>query len=230
MTRTSEQIPQSEHNKDNKHRIDRALSWLRKSEATKYDEEKFNCLWIAFNAAYGVEGTDANEVETAKFKSFLRKIRKYDKQNDIGESFLDLDDKDLERKPIRNFLTNRHVYKPFWNYVRDKQDDNWSAQFDRENNSALNALDNKLTNNNEVDKVFNIVFERLYQLRNQVFHGGVTCGKNGWGWIQIKDGGCIMAKIVPVILKIMDANLDYDWGKIAFPRIGGKPWTGDSPS
>ena len=105
-----------------------------------------------------------------------------------------MDDKDLERKPIRNFLTNRHVYKPFWNYVRDKQDDNWSEQFDRENNSALNALDNKLTNNNEVDKVFNIVFERLYQLRNQVFHGGVTCGKNGWGWIQIKDGGCIMAK------------------------------------
>lgn len=227
MTRTSDEIPQSEHNE---HRMRRARSWLAQSENVESDEEKFICLWIAFNAAYGSEGTDTDKVETAKFKDFLRKIRKYDKQNDIGESFLDLDDKDLERKPIRSFLTNRHVYKPFWKYVRDKQDNNWSEQFDRENNSALNALDNRLTNNNEVDKVFNIVFERLYQLRNQVFHGGVTCGKNGWGWIQIKDGGCIMAKIVPVILKIMDANLDYDWGKIAFPRISNKPWTGESPS
>ncbi len=229
MTRTSEQIPQCEHNEDNKHRIDRAHSWLRKSEGAKYDEEKFICLWIAFNAAYGVEGTDANEVETAKFKDFLRKIRKYDKQNDIGESFLDLDE-GSEKKPIRNLLTNRHVYKQFWKCVRDKQEDNWSEHFVRENNVALRALDRKLTSNNEVDKVFNIVFERLYQLRNQVFHGGVTCDKNGWGWIQLKDGGRIMAKIVPVILKIMDANPGADWGKVAYPRIGNKPWTGDSPS
>ncbi len=229
MTRTSEQIPQSEHNEDNKHRIDRADSWLRKSEGAKYDEEKFICLWIAFNAAYGVEGTDANEVETAKFKDFLRKIRKYDKQNDIGESFLDLDE-NSEKKPIRNLLTNRHVYKQFWKCVRDKREDIWSEHFDRENNSASRALDRKLTSNNEVDKVFNIVFDRLYQLRNQVFHGGVTCDKNGWGWIQLKDGCRIMAKIVPVILKIMAANPGADWGKVAYPRIGNKPWIGDSPS
>ena len=223
MTQASDQVAQSEHNKDNRHRIERARSWLKQSKLANSDEEKFVCLWISFNAAYGVEGTDANEVETAKFKDFLRTIRKYDKQNDIGESFLDLDDKDSKQKPIRNFLTNRHVFKPFWICVRDERKNNWKEQFDRENDSVLNALDRKLTRNNEVDKVFHIVFERLYQLRNQVFHGGTTFGINGWGWIQLKDGGCIMARIVPVIIEIMDENPGVNWGKVAYPRVSDSP-------
>ena len=50
MIRTSDQIPQSEHNE---HRIRRARSWLEQSKEVESDEEKFICLWIAFNAAYG---------------------------------------------------------------------------------------------------------------------------------------------------------------------------------
>lgn len=41
MTRTSEQIPQSEHNE---HRMRRARSWLAQSREVNSDEEKFICL------------------------------------------------------------------------------------------------------------------------------------------------------------------------------------------
>ena len=64
------------------------------------------------------------------------------------------------------------------------------------------------------------VFLRLYTLRNQVFHGGVTYS-SGRGRKQIKDGSFIMANLVPVILDIMEAGIDENpssdvWGEVAY--------------
>ena len=78
--------------------------------------------------------------------------------------------------------------------------------------------------NENVLPVFEIVFDRLYQLRNQVFHGGVTF-KTGYSRSQLEDGARIMKKIVPVILKIMEADIKENpdtetWGKVAYPRVG----------
>ena len=66
-------------------------------------------------------------------------------------------------------------------------------------------------------------FNRLYELRNQIFHGGVTIA-SGWGQSQIRDGSRIMANLIPQILEIMrediEENPDSDiWGKVAYPRI-----------
>ena len=68
-----------------------------------------------------------------------------------------------------------------------------------------------------------IVFDRLYTLRNQVFHGGATCAE-GWDQAQVHDGSRIMASLVPVVLAIMQADIDRDpgtavWGTVTYPRI-----------
>lgn len=89
----------------------------------------------------------------------------------------------------------------------------------------MDALDDQLCGNKNVGRVFEIIFQRLYQLRNQVFHGGATCGEKSWGWIQLEDANYIMAALVPVILDIMQAEIDKNpdteiWGKVAYPRVG----------
>ncbi len=231
MIRPNDKMPHNIQDDDNTLRLQRANSWVARSEKIKNREEKFICLWIAFNAAYGAEGTDTPKYEIPKFRNFLCEIEKHDKPDRIRDILLDLDDKDSRRKPIRNFLENRHVYKDFWESVRaqreGEQKNDWRKYFDRENRFVRDALDKRPIRNEDVVKVFRIVFERLYQLRNQVFHGGATCGEKSWGWIQLEDANYIMAALVPVILEIMEQNPKSDWGKIAYPQIGDEPWVGD---
>ena len=220
MIRTSDEIPQSEHNE---HRIRRARSWLEQSEKVESDEEKFMCLWIAFNAAYGAEPTGMNEdgiTETDRFTNFLLEIIKRDEQNEIRTILLE-----TYSGPIRILLNNQYVFKPFWQWVRsDTQVEDWSAELERRNKGATKALGKALerARNEDVHSVFREVFRRLYQLRNQVFHGGVTF-KKGWGRTQLRDGSRIMAEVVPVMLKIMDENPESDWGKVAYPRVSESP-------
>ena len=81
-----------------------------------------------------------------------------------------------------------------------------------------------------VHVVFSEIFRRLYELRNQVFHGGVAYAE-GWGRTQLRHGTRIMADVVPVILDIMKAEVDANpssqvWGKVAYPRIGRKRISG----
>ena len=52
-----------------------------------------------------------------------------------------------------------------------------------------------------------IIFDRLYTLRNQIFHGGSTFS-GGWGQAQVHDGCRIMASLVPVVLEIMQSDMD----------------------
>ena len=211
MTRTSDEIPQKEHNE---HRMRRARSWLAQSRNVESDEEKFICLWIAFNAAYGGEATTQNGYpDRERFTNFLEDIIVCDKEKEIENILWE-----TYSGPIRVLLTNQYVYAPFWEWVRDPTTDNdWRRRFNRINERIKRALGQR-----DVHGVFTEVFWRLYQLRNQVFHGGVTF-KKGWGRTQLRDGSRIMADTVPVILKIMEENPEADWGKVAYPRVGENP-------
>ena len=71
-------MSQGEHNKV---RLRRADSWLRRSEMAETDDEKFIFLWIAFNAAYGVELSEPGDdtTESGRFRDFLWEILKRDR-------------------------------------------------------------------------------------------------------------------------------------------------------
>ncbi len=218
MMRTSDEIPYSEHNA---RRMRRAWTWREQSRKAGSDEEKFLFLWIAFNAAYGDEPTGRYEdapTESMKITEFLREIIKRDAGETIRTILWE-----TYSGPIRILLENHYVFRPFWQYVRgEPMGEGWRRRFESRKERTRRSI-----GTGDVHAVFREVFGRLYQLRNQVFHGGVTFGE-GWGRTQLRDGARIMEKIVPAILDVMQADIEKNpdsevWGKVAYPRVGESP-------
>ena len=217
-------VPQRQHNED---RVRRAYAWIERSrrEGTE-DIERFMFLWIAFNAAYGneaalrnfVEGDEGKEGEARRFRAFLENIVEKDRPGVLERIVWD-----EFSGPIRVLLWNRYVFRPFWKAVWGlDRDGNWQGRFERSKSVATRALVRRNT-----FTVLSVVFDRLYTLRNQIFHGGATY-PSGFGRDQIRDGSRIMASLVPAILDIMQQDIDSNpdselWGKVAYPRINAEP-------
>lgn len=207
----------------------RASTWLRRSsqEGTE-DIERFMFLWIAFNAAYGneaalrdfVEREDAGDRETEpeRFRTFLRNVVSKDRAGTLEEIVWD-----KFSGPIRVLLSNCYVFRPFWMGVwASDQGSDWRKRFESDKRRARSALSRR-----DVCTVLSVVFDRLYTLRNQIFHGGAT-HPSGFGRDQIRDGSRIMAALVPAIVEIMQQDIDGNpdselWGRVAYPRINAEP-------
>ncbi|MCY4503449.1 MAG: hypothetical protein OXE57_18040, partial [Alphaproteobacteria bacterium] len=125
--------------------------------------------------------------------------------------------------PIRVLLANPYVFRPFWRSVwSSEQDRDWRLSLAGSKKVAGAALTRR-----DIFTVLSVVFDRLYTLRNQIFHGGATWPA-GFGRDQIRDGSRIMASLVPAILDIMQADIGQNpdselWGKVAYPRINPEP-------
>ncbi len=213
------EVPQRQHNED---RIRRAESWRKGSEGAAPDsEEKFIFLWIAFNAAYGAENVSL-DAEADKFRDFLERILHRDENGRIEEILWT-----TFSGPIRVLLTNKYVFLPFWKAVQGlPAGADWQERFDRSNGRIERYISRGNTRKNTHRVLFEL-FLRLYTLRNQILHGGVTF-KTGWGRDQIRDCSRIMASLVPAILEIMRADIDRnpdteDWGRVAYPRTNNEP-------
>jgi len=92
---------------DLKHRIHRAVSWLRRSVGETDADAKYIFLWIAFNAAYAVRDDNRNE----------RSIHR-----DYFNALIQLDGKEriyrlLAGKllaPILDIMNNEYLFEDFW--------------------------------------------------------------------------------------------------------------------
>ena len=70
------------------------------------------------------------------------------------------------------------------------------------------------------DDFSSILFDRLYMLRNQLFHGGATWhGKINRA--QIRDGARILQSMIPVIIHLVLENPNESWGEPCFPPLEG---------
>ena len=237
MRTSIQQVPQEQYNED---RMRRAESWFRRSkvaevnrkqavsdeERAALDCEQFIFLWISFNAAYGRELLDNNRgdgspTESEKFDEFLEKILERDSAKAIKTILWK-----THSGPVRVLLRNHYVFNLFWRSIRDSNNDlHWRKMFNRRNKNAFSAL-----GRDDIHAVLREVFDRLYVLRNQLFHGGATFA-TGWGRSQVRDGSRIMASLVPEILKIMQTDMEKNpdadtWGAVAFPRINESPDAG----
>ena len=86
-------------------------------------------------------------------------------------------------------------------------------KFSQSKSKVLNALKGKNTL-----LILEILFDRLYTLRNQLMHGSATWnGKINRS--QVTDGQSIISFLIPTILNIMMENHNEDWGKLTFPVI-----------
>jgi hypothetical protein len=66
--------------------------------------------------------------------------------------------------------------------------------------------------------ILEILFDRLYTLRNQILHGGATWNSKV-NRSQVQDGQSIIGFLIPNFLQIMMDNQNENWGKLVFPVV-----------
>ena len=210
-------------------RLHRSLSWLKAAaeqmESDNYDQAFIN-LWISFSACFYMEGE-------APIVPFIEKLIALDNEHQIYNCLWN-----EYSVSVKALIKNPYVFEDFWQAQRaqradeatakgtdeDKDKDKdielesklseaWRASFDRSSVEALNYLSRK-----KVAPLFSIVLDRLYVLRNQVLQGGATY-QSRVNREQVTDGVNLLASIMPIIIGIMLASADQDWGEIAYPVI-----------
>jgi hypothetical protein len=186
-------------------RVWRGLSWLERSEAAGDTEGKLISLWIAFNAIYGYLDDDGrNAADHSSWQSFLAKLVKHDGLSNLDEVVY------KNQKYILYLIDNQYIFRPFWS-----GQSNWEMLFKKSRQSALQNF-----GNHQILPILQELFERLYILRAQVFHGAATSGSK-LNRRQINTGTDILAALIPVMITIMiEAGPEVDWGEICFPPVG----------
>lgn len=192
-------------------RIHRSLSWV--SRAEKQDEDldaSFIFYWIAFNATYtGSHLSNNIYSERHTYKDFFEKILKYDEKENVYNAIWN-----EFSGSVRNLLNNQYIFSPFWNFENGHEGfDDWEEKFVKSKSMVLKALEHKNT-----QLILEILFDRLYTLRNQLIHGGATWnGKVNRS--QVTDGQSIISFLIPNFLEIMMNNQNENWGKLNFPVV-----------
>ncbi len=192
-------------------RVHRALSWLARAEKSSDDQDaQYIFLWISFNATYANEfDVSRSLTEQKKFNDFLSHLCELDKEGLIYELVWT-----EFTGSIRVLLDNKYIFKPFWDYSNGEiSKEDWQAKFNHEKKIINKALGSKNTS-----LVLNIIFSRLYTLRNQLLHGGSTWNSQV-NRDQIRDGVNILAKIVPAVISIMMSNSNILWGDPCYPVV-----------
>lgn len=192
-------------------RMHRSLSWLKKAEDEQDLDIKFISLWIAFNAAYARELDDVQH-DRATFNEFLLRICAFDEEKTIyhlvWEKF---------SQSIRLLLDNQFVFQPFWDFHNQKISEKaYRLAEIKERERFLSALEHQKT-----EWILDVMFRRLYTLRNQIIHGGSTY-QSLVNRDQLRDGCAILSLLIPEMLRIMmHHHSEIDWGKPFYPVITG---------
>lgn len=214
------------------YRVQRAATWMERAERERDDppdapeerlrgavgrsnpdagdpDVKFVCYWIAFNALYAV---DASVVDPEKavhaIRTYLEKVVAYDKEKAVyGEVW------ERFQEAPSGLLNNRYVFAGFWNNAHGLGDAKWKQRFDKEWSDAQFAFKKR-----DGFRVLNVLFQRLYTLRNQLVHGGATW-KGSANGRQIRDGASLLGSLLPIFVGLMLDNPDNKWGEPYYPYV-----------
>jgi hypothetical protein len=200
-----------DHAEPSRIRLHRAISWLARAEAETDDHDAcFVFLWIAFNAAYAQElGGSANARE--QLKAFFARLLALDRAGRLAALLLS-----QFSGPIRTLIENRYVFEPFWRALREHDaSERWQEQF-----SASRRVATRAVVGGQAGTVLEVVFDRLYVLRNQLVHGGATWSSQV-NRAQVRDGANLLLAIVPVVIELMLDHPAADFGDILYPVLPG---------
>ena len=189
-------------------RIHRALSWLKCAEQCEDADGKFIFLWIAFNAAYAESLGAQTPSQKRMFRQFIDRLIACDRDRRLADAVWN-----EFSNSIRVLLRNHYVYEPFWTQQNNPSGEHWRKSFDRENRAA-----NAILAHSDTAAFLDIVFTRLYTLRNQLMHGGATW-QSQLNRDQVRDCANIMQKLTPLIIQLMMDNPDAEWGAPAYPVV-----------
>ena len=192
-------------------RMRRSMSWLKRAEQERDsdDDAAFIFYWIAFNAVYARDRPrDPESSERERFADYFQTILSLDNHNTIYDAiwhrFSD---------SIRVLLDNKFVFQPFWNHHADLGYDNWEYTFENSRRAVHSALAGR-----DTEFILSTLFDRLYVLRIQLFHGGATW-QSSVNRSQVRDGARILAFLVPLFIGLMMSNPQVDWGPPDYPVV-----------
>ena len=191
-------------------RLRRSVSWLERAEefyhsASPDPDMAFTCYWIAFNALYAQNPHTSGQGEKASFKAFFETVIGYDdkcKRTILAEIQGNLS------KPIRVLMDNVYAFESFWRYYNDVPGyANWEVDFEEAKRKVNKDIDEQ-----NVNEVLSVLFERLYVVRNQIVHGNATWS-GGRNIDQLRVGTNIMAFIVPQLITSVMNNREMKLGR-----------------
>jgi len=194
----------------------RALSWLKKSENEDSEDAKFIFLWISLNCTYSQHALKEDDRDLRN--KFFDLLLSSDNESKTIFTLLNKYPAD-----ITLILNNEFIHPDYWN--EEKWDFNqqnkllWAASMQYENNRVSNKLSNDKDNKGnkkDVNYILNILFTRLYVLRNQIFHGGSTF-EGSSNRTQVADGCRLMQNMVPLFIKIMLENPLNSYSEVIYP-------------
>ena len=191
-------------------RLHRAISWLKAAEE-HHENKDFQIIsyWISLNSCYAISGDVDRFAESSKLTEFFEKTIEVDKQGTIYALFW------TEFSGIiRVLLNNQFIYKRYWLYQR-RQVSSWREEFERDNLRAVRLLQNP----DRSVELIQLVMRRLYQMRNQLIHGGATY-QSSVNRDQVRDSANLMGRLLPLIIEIMIDHPDEAWGEIYYPVVG----------
>ena len=235
--------PPEEFKKDNGARVRRVNKWITdcRNTGNRDAHTQFVFHWIAFDAMV----SDDDNFDQSKMRLFLARIVQLDNKKTVLRAL-----KECERE-IRKILELRYTMPTFWKQHRHrkglakkkhfdqlglgnsktqaKNQDDWEEEFRHAREAGKSALQDALDGHGGKENMANALkslFERLYVVRLQIFHGG-SSRQDSCGRTQAEAGAKVLNELVPCFAKIMEQNKDEDWGKVPFPRCkvnSPPPW------
>lgn len=194
-------------------RVHRSLSWLQRAEhATEDPDARFIFLWIAFNAAYAADIDETMNVpERTLFREFVDKLIRLDTPGRIDALVWT-----EFAGNLRVLLDNPYIFRDFWQHQAGKLTEaDWKRNFARSKAAAGRALAQR-----DTTTVLSTVLSRIYTLRNQLVHGGATWNSSV-NRDQVRDGGSLLGKFVPLVIEIMMDNAGEEWPEAVYPVVAG---------
>ena len=237
-------------------RLRRSLSWLERADSGEFDDDvRYIFLWVAFNAAYA-DDRDRDFDERRRYKEYFKKLtekenNKYRIHNVLRYELMD---------SCFSLVGNKYVFTKFWNFLDKGRfiEDDWkksqegkSFEYDYkkvrkflisyERLGPMPAALQKagFASREDTTRILDILFQRLYVLRNQIMHGSATShmwsdpsrsesrGRSTSTEVsslnrsQVGDGVRVLEFLVPLFLDIMMDHPEMDreeyWGKLPYP-------------
>ena len=190
-------------------RVHRALSWIERAAKQPGLETRFIFQWIAFNSLYGQarEGLPTARSQRgygggdrSEYVDFLHKIAGLDGQ-------LLMKAATQVRPFLEELVACQYLHYGYW---RDLPD--WPEMLRKDIDRFGRAMESRT-----VGRVLSVVFDRLYTMRLQLFHGGATFNSRV-NRKTVKLSEMILRQFMRPILEVMiDHGLDEDWGEFSYP-------------
>lgn len=186
-------------------RVWRSLSWLERAEGfvPADTEGRFISCWIALNALYGrLDDQHRPWADRDALKTFITHIWHLDARAELRQIL------GHRQTAVLNLIEDPYLTIQFW----ENQSAPAIRQAKKDAKDAILAFQkpNRLP-------VLRLIFERLYVMRNQVFHGASTKGGK-LNRRALQASATVLMDLLPAMLEIMiEYGICEDWGRVCYP-------------